>query len=1053
MQTNNNLDTEILKVEQNNMKPIEECSRENQNKVGRGAVNKDKSDVIINENIYNSNQLVRNKVGERMSFSPNLKGIRDRARQKTRIAKRRKKNKLRIATWNVRSLKQNGKLENVIQEMERMEIDVMGVSETFYKEDMKRRVGLPDSQSNYILINAGSDDNRKGVAFIYKGKLEKNYESHQYISNRIILLKMNTKPRKTTFIQVYAPTEDADNITKQEFYEDLRNTVRHNWKHGERLVVKGDFNSKVGKEREENLVGPYGLGERNENGDLMVDFCKEFGLVVTNTWNEQREEERHTWISPDGRTRNQIDYILIDKRYRNSVTSSKSRPEADCGSDHNPVVADVDTKLKKIKNTRGTKRWNLKRLEMETNRTDFQEIMNEKIDGICDCEDVNETWEKLKESIHCAADEICGREGIQPKKIWMTQEILEKMEERRQQKNVDVNRYREINREIKQMCKEAKEIYLNDKCKMIQELDERHNPLMYKIIKEMQPNSRNEMNVVKDKNDRLLSRKEDILQRFAEYIEELYDDNREQTPELDQDELQRAESMNPIGETEVRDIIGELNNGKAVGVDEIPAEMLKCLGEAGVTLITKIINRIYKTGEIPDDFKNSIFIPIPKLKKAENCTQFRTISLITHISKILLQIIKRRITPMIERKVSENQLGFRRGRGTREGIFQVRQLGERLIEMNRKLYMAFIDYSKAFDRVQHKMLMEVMKRAGLPELEKRLIANLYWGQMAVVKIGNDISESFTVKKGVRQGCILSPILFNLYTDYMIEEAFEDLEGIRINGENLTNIRYADDTVLVAESEYKLQMLLQALNDKCREYGMSLNENKTKVMVLDGRETNENININVQGRRLEQIEGYSYLGCWIDRGGKCDKEVRRRIGNAKGVFLNSKEMFKSSINIKTKKRLIDCYVFSVLTYGCEAWTLTKDLVKRIDAFEMWIYRRMLGITYRDRVTNVEVLRRMECALSFVERIAKRKMKYAGHVMRGSSGRLTLNILEGHIEGRRRVGRPRRGWIDDIKNWTDPTGGGGVGVTYGDLKRSAENRERWRELVRRTEIIRA
>ena len=144
---------------------------------------------------------------------------------------------------------------------------------------------------------------------------------------------------------------------------------------------------------------------------------------------------------------------------------------------------------------------------------------------------------------------------------------------------------------------------------------------------------------------------------------------------------------------------------------------------------------------------------------------------------------------------------------------------------------------------------------------------------------------------------------------------------------------------------------------------------------------------------------------------------------------------------------------MLTYGCETWTLKKDIVKRIDAFEMWIYRRMLGITYRDRVTSVEVLRRMDFALSFVERIAKRKMKYAGHVMRGSSGRLTLNILEGHIEGRRRVGRPRRGWIDDIKNWTDPTGGGGVGVTYGDLKRSAENRERWRELVRRTEIIRA
>ena len=287
------------------------------------------------------------------------------------------------------------------------------------------------------------------------------------------------------------------------------------------------------------------------------------------------------------------------------------------------------------------------------------------------------------------------------------------------------------------------------------------------------------------------------------------------------------------------------------------------------------------------------------------------------------------------------------------------------------------------------------------------------GQTAVVKIGSDTSESFTVKKGVRQGCILLPILFNLYTDYMMEEAFEDLEGIKINGENLTNIRYADDTVLIAESENKLQLLLQSLNDKCREYGMKLNESKTKVMVLDGGGTNERININVQGRMLEQIEGYSYLGSWIDRGGKCDKEVRRRIGNAKSVFLNSKEMFKSSISRYTKKRLIDCYVFSVLTYGCEAWTLTRDIIKRIDAFEMWIYRRMLGVTYRDRVTNVEVLRRMDCTLSFVERIAKRKMKYAGHLMRGSSGRLMLNMLEGYVEGRRRAGRPEDlggvGWM--------------------------------------------
>ena len=101
--------------------------------------------------------------------------------------------------------------------------------------------------------------------------------------------------------------------------------------------------------------------------------------------------------------------------------------------------------------------------------------------------------------------------------------------------------------------------------------------------------------------------------------------------------------------------------------------------------------------------------------------------------------------------------------------------------------------------------------------------------------------------------------------------------------------------------------------------------------------------------------------------------------------------------------------------------------------------------------MEVLWRMDCALSFVERIAKRKMKYAGHVMRGSSGKSKLNILEGHIEGRRRVGRPRRVWIDDIRDWISLVGSGGANITYGDIKRSAENRELWREMAKREKIL--
>ena len=128
------------------------------------------------------------------------------------------------------------------------------------------------------------------------------------------------------------------------------------------------------------------------------------------------------------------------------------------------------------------------------------------------------------------------------------------------------------------MCDESNERLFNEKCKKIQELDERHNPLMYKIIEEMHPSNGKEVNEITDEDGRLLTRKEDVIQRFAEYIEELYDDKREQSPQFDREELPIAQSMNQIGEAEVRTIIEELKNGQVNGVDEISAEMHKYLG-------------------------------------------------------------------------------------------------------------------------------------------------------------------------------------------------------------------------------------------------------------------------------------------------------------------------------------------------------------------------------------------------------------------------------------------------------------------------------------------
>ena len=148
------------------------------------------------------------------------------------------------------------------------------------------------------------------------------------------------------------------------------------------------------------------------------------------------------------------------------------------------------------------------------------------------------------------------------------------------------------------------------------------------------------------------------------------------------------------------------------------------------------------------------------------------------------------------------------------------------------MYLCFVDYQKAFDRVRHDKLLEVMEKAGIPELERRLIINLYWKQQAAVR-WDEISRYVNIKSGVRQGCIISPILFNLYSEFMIAETLEHESGIKFNGINVTNLRYADDAVLVADSRKQLQKMLNKLNFSCKIYCMTLNVGlkTTKVIIV------------------------------------------------------------------------------------------------------------------------------------------------------------------------------------------------------------------------------
>ena len=176
-------------------------------------------------------------------------------------------------------------------------------------------------------------------------------------------------------------------------------------------------------------------------------------------------------------------------------------------------------------------------------------------------------------------------------------------------------------------------------------------------------------------------------------------------------------------------------------------------------------------------------------------------------------------------------VGFRKGRGTRYQIANIRWIIEKARELQKNIYFCFIDYAKAFDCVDHNKLWKILQEMGIPDHLTCLLRNLYAGQEATVRIGHGITDWFQIGKGVHQGCILSPCLFNFYAEYIVRNAGlkEAQAGIKIAGRNTINLRYADDTTLMAESEEELKSLLMKVKEKSEKVGLKLNVQKTKIM--------------------------------------------------------------------------------------------------------------------------------------------------------------------------------------------------------------------------------
>ena len=275
----------------------------------------------------------------------------------------------------------------------------------------------------------------------------------------------------------------------------------------------------------------------------------------------------------------------------------------------------------------------------------------------------------------------------------------------------------------------------------------------------------------------------------------------------------------------------------------------------------------------------------------------------------------------------------------------------------------------------------------------RLIESLYLNQEAAVRVDGEMSEWFKVGKGVRQGCILSPYLFNIYAENIMrnfrddtqryndpaDPEYDTYDSLNIGGRSLPELRYADDTVLLATTPEGLEKMIKTVKNHSENQNLFLNAKKTKIMKTD--KTMRPTDIVIGGDLIEEVKDFDYLGSLITQNGEVNKEIRRRLGMATKKLKSMEKLWKGSNN-KTKLKFIRSLIFPIATYGSETWSMNKEAEKKINAFELRCYRKILRVPWTDKRTNISILEELDNTPEnwLQNDIMRRKLKYFGHVKR-------------------------------------------------------------------------
>jgi hypothetical protein len=517
----------------------------------------------------------------------------------------------------------------------------------------------------------------------------------------------------------------------------------------------------------------------------------------------------------------------------------------------------------------------------------------------------------------------------------------------------------------------------------------------------------------------------------------------------------------PPSAPEIYECITLLKRHRASGPDELPPALFKDGGDILSQCLVTLFASIWEKETVPDNWGESIIVPIFKKGARNECGNHRGISLTPVITRLLASIILRRLTEARETLTREQQAGFRPGRGCVDNIFTLRQLLEQRHTYRRPTILVFLDFKGAFDSVDRSVLLSTLVHQGMPLKFVNIIRSLYSHTSGRVRVYGELSKSFPTRSGVRQGCPLSPFLFNFVIDEIMKQTLEGLQnpGVQIStGEYFVDLEYADDIVLIFEKVEEAQVFIDELTRVIPSFGMRFAPAKCKVMLQDTQTPTAPLTI--QGETLEVVERFTYLGSCISSDCSVTDEISARISKARIAFANLRHLWRQKgISLGLKGRVYQTTVRAVLLYGSETWTLRAEDLRRLQVFENRCLRTIVGVGWRQRIRNELIRKRVfgcEVDATISECIQHSKLRWLGHVLRMPGHRLPKRVLfaQPNPEWRKPRGGQAVTWQKGMKTVTRSLGSVGAARLPGwgprdppcvwleTLQDMAANRCQWR-----------